>query len=401
MPHSANNIAPEKWQFVAQSSEESERIAQVPLTAWQDFRKRFYQKKKAFYSAVFIFVLLLLAIFGPQFSKYDYFTQELKMANLPPILSVVDIPLNADKSSLQRVYLSTSSFSLYGIDEQKVITGIVRAKKKDLMKKQQVFEFGDKQNPVRITLDYKTLPARLIDQNGQVLETSGWQWNRNNLLGTDHLGRDMMVRQFYGARISLAVAFVATLVNFFIGVFYGGLSGYLGGKVDMIMMRIVEIISTIPLTLYVILMMVLFDSGFLSIILAIGTVYWVDMARIVRGQILSLKQQDYISAAKTMGASTFWILSKHLLPNAIAPIIVTLTMLIPSAIFIESFMSFIGLGVTPPKASWGTLTREAIETLRAYPYQLFIPALAISMTMFAFNFLGDGLRDIFDPRLRR
>jgi oligopeptide transport system permease protein len=146
--------------------------------------------------------------------------------------------------------------------------------------------------------------------------------------------------------------------------------------------------------------MVVFNSGFFSVIIAIGSVYWVDMARIVRGQILTLKQQDYVAAARTMGASTGRILTRHLLPNSIGPILVALTMLIPSAIFIESFMSFIGLGVTPPEASWGTLTSEAVETLRAYPYQMFFPAAAISLTMFAFNFLGDGLRDALDPRLR-
>ena len=176
------------------------------------------------------------------------------------------------------------------------------------------------------------------------------------LFGTDQLGRDVLARQLYGARISLTVAGIATLVNFFIGVFYGGIAGYLGGRVDTLMMRFVEVISTIPLTLYVILIMVVFNSGFYSVIIAIGSVYWVDMARIVRGQILTLKQQDYVAAARTMGASTGRILTRHLLPNSVGPILVALTMLIPSAIFIESFMSFIGLGVTPPEASWGTLT---------------------------------------------
>jgi oligopeptide transport system permease protein len=147
--------------------------------------------------------------------------------------------------------------------------------------------------------------------------------------------------------------------------------------------------------------MVLFDSGLLSIVLAIGTVFWVDMARIVRGQILTLKQYDYVAAARTMGASPGRIIARHLLPNTVGPILVTLTMLIPSAIFIESFLSFIGLGVTPPLASWGTLTADAVETMRSYPYQLFFPAAAICLTMFAFNMLGDGLRDALDPKTRK
>lgn len=252
-----------------------------------------------------------------------------------------------------------------------------------------------------MVLDYSDGAPVLQQEDGPGITAGGTKWNRSYLFGTDQLGRDVLVRQLYGARISLAVAFVATLVNFVIGVTYGGLSGYIGGRVDMVMMRIVEIISTIPLTLYVILMMVVLQSGLLSVMLAIGTVFWVDMARIVRGQILTLKAQDYVAAARTMGASTRWIMAKHLLPNTIGPILVTATMLIPSAIFIESFMSFIGLGVTPPQASWGTLTSDAVETLRRYPHQLFFPATAISLTMFAFNFLGDGLRDALDPRLKQ
>lgn len=292
-----------------------------------------------------------------------------------------------------RFFFNASNFNLYEVTEDGRIAGLIRGKK-DLMKKQTVFSFGD----AEVTLS--TTAQTLTSADGVVLAPGGWQWNMSYLFGTDQLGRDVLARQLYGARISLTVAAIATLVNFFIGVFYGGIAGYLGGRVDTAMMRFVEVISTIPLTLYVILIMVVFNSGFFSVIIAIGSVYWVDMARIVRGQILTLKQQDYVAAARTMGASTGRILTRHLLPNSIGPILVALTMLIPSAIFIESFMSFIGLGVTPPEASWGTLTSEAVETLRAYPYQMFFPAAAISLTMFAFNFLGDGLRDALDPRLR-
>ena len=186
-----------------------------------------------------------------------------------------------------------------------------------------------------------------------------------------------------------------------IGIVFGGISGYLGGMVDTVMMRIVDIISTIPLTLYVILIMVLLGAGIQSIIIAIGTTYWVDMARVVRGQVLSLKNQEFVMAAKTIGSSTKTILLEHLIPNSMGSILVTVTMLIPSAIFMEAFLSYLGIGLQPPLASLGTMCNDATQNLRTCPYQLFIPALVICLIMFGFNFIGDGLRDALDPKLKK
>jgi len=389
-----SDIAPQMWEKLPPGDTAAVRTA-PSLTYWQDARRRLGRNKPAVLSIVFILLLILAAVFGPLFSPFSYADQNLKIANIPPAFETYSV--SGGEGQGTRFFLNASNFNLYEVDSDGHVLGLLRGERKDMLRKSQAFMFGD----TTITLDYSKLPARLLTADGQTLFPSGWSWNRTYLFGTDQLGRDVLVRQLYGARISLTVAFVATLVNFFIGIFYGGIAGYIGGKTDAVMMRIVEIISTIPLTLYVVLLMVVFDSGLYSIIIAIGSVFWVDMARIVRGQILSLKSQDYVAAARTMGAGTGRILTKHLLPNSIGPIIVTLTMLIPSAIFIESFMSFIGLGVTPPLASWGTLTSEAVETMRAYPHQLFFPAAAISLTMFAFNFLGDGLRDALDPRFRK
>ncbi|HED23965.1 MAG TPA: ABC transporter permease [Firmicutes bacterium] len=228
--------------------------------------------------------------------------------------------------------------------------------------------------------------------------------------GTDSLGRDQLVRVMYGARISLSVGFVAALTTFLIGVIYGGISGYAGGRVDNIMMRIVDILYSIPFLLWVIMLMVLFrelfpatggGAGLYSIFIALGLVFWLPMARIVRGQILSLKEQEFALAAQTIGAPKWKILFRHLIPNTMGPIIVTATLSIPEAIFSEAFLSFIGLGVSAPMASWGMLASDALSSLRSFPHLLMFPALAISVTLLAFNFLGDGLRDALDPRMRK
>jgi len=185
------------------------------------------------------------------------------------------------------------------------------------------------------------------------------------------------------------------------GVVYGGISAFAGGWIDNLMMRFVDILRSIPRLLYVILLMVVFGSGLKTVVLTIGLVYWLGMARIVRGQVLSLKNQEFVKAAKVMGASNRRILFRHLLPNAMGPIIVTTAMNIPAAIFTEAFLSFVGLGVSAPQASWGTLANNALGSLMTYPYLLFFPAIAISLTVLAFNFVGDGLRDSIDPRLRQ
>lgn len=232
--------------------------------------------------------------------------------------------------------------------------------------------------------------------------TQANQWpSVQHIFGTDSLGRDLFVRTMYGARISLSIGFVASFISLTIGVLYGGVSGLLGGKMDIIMMRIVDILYSIPSMIYVILLMVIIGPGLKSIFLTLGISYWVGMARIVRGEILKLKNEEFVLAAQVIGASKRRILIRELIPNAMGPIIVTLTLSIPNAIFNEAFLSFVGLGVSAPMASWGVLTNQAIGSLEIYPYQLLFPAAAITITILAFNFLGDGLRDALDPRLKR
>lgn len=221
-----------------------------------------------------------------------------------------------------------------------------------------------------------------------------------HLFGTDKFGRDIFVRVMYGARISLAVGFAAAGINLVIGVVYGGIAGYVGGKTDLIMMRIVDMLYSIPNLLYVILIMLIFGSNMFSVLLGICVSSWVGMARLVRTQVMSLKEQEFSLAAFVMGASRARILFKHLIVNSIGPIIVSLTMMVPSAIFQESFLGFVGIGISAPMSSWGTLANEARLVLNSYPIQIIWPVLSICLTMLALNFLGDGLGEALDPKKR-
>jgi len=224
--------------------------------------------------------------------------------------------------------------------------------------------------------------------------------NSVHWFGTDELGRDIFVRCWEGAKVSLFIALISTVINVTIGILYGGISGYVGGYTDMILMRIVEIIYSIPTLLWVILLMVVLGQGLGTIIIAISITGWGGMARIVRGQVLQLKQMEFVLAAKTLGADSSRIITRHLVPNTMGPIIINLTFQVPGAIFTEAMLSYIGLGLPEPYASWGTLAQRGARLFLIYPYQLAFPAVLICVTMLAFNLLGDGLRDSLDPRLR-
>lgn len=222
-----------------------------------------------------------------------------------------------------------------------------------------------------------------------------------HLFGTDDLGRDIFVRCWEGARVSLSIGLIVSILNGTIGILYGGIAGYFGGFADNIMMRFCELIAAIPQMLWVILLLLIMKPGVGPIIIAIAATGWIGMARLFRGQVFQIKEMEFVMASRTMGAGSIWIIVKHLFPNALSPIITNMAFAIPGAIFAESFLSYIGLGLPLPTASWGVLASDGANKLLSYPYQLVFPAILICITMLCFNLMGDGLRDALDPRMRQ
>jgi oligopeptide transport system permease protein len=224
--------------------------------------------------------------------------------------------------------------------------------------------------------------------------------SNGHFFGTDSLGRDVFVRTLYGGRISLLVGIVSTIVSLVIGVAYGVIAGYVGGKIDAIMMRIVDVLYALPFMFFVILLMVFFGRNIFLIFIAIGAVNWLDMARIVRGQTLAIKNKEYVEAAQALGVSTWDIMRRHIVPNLLGVVVIYMTLTIPQVILVESFLSFLGLGVQEPLTSWGMLVKEGAEDMQNMTWLLMIPGAFLATTLFCFNFIGDGLRDALDPRDR-
>ena len=327
--------------FAAASDEEKAQIVtqRESVSFMKDAMRRLAKNKMAMACLVILIIITLIAIFVPMFYPYEYTKQDVTAKYLQPV-------------------------------------------------------------------EYSRKEQARIDRGEDVFP---------HIMGTDNLGRDYCIRVIYGTRISLMVGFISALIVVIIGILYGSISGYFGGRVDIIMMRIVDIIYSLPDVLIVILLSVAIKdvistskneliiklgAGMISIFIVFGLLYWVGMARQVRGQILSIKEQEYVLAARAMGASPAHIIMKHMIPNCVSVIIITAAMQIPSAIFTESFLSFVGMGVSMPMPSLGSLASDARSGLVSYPYMLLFPAATIFLIVLSFNLLGNGLRDAFDPKLR-
>lgn len=236
------------------------------------------------------------------------------------------------------------------------------------------------------------------EYDSQNLDLGAIPPSANHWLGTDIFGRDVLTQILYGGRISLAVGFIATIVALVIGVSWGAIAGYYGGRIDAIMMRFVDVLYALPFMIFIILLMVVFGRNIILLFLAIGAVEWLTMARIMRTQVQSIKQKEFVEAATSIGLSPLVILYRHIIPNAVGPMIVYTTLTIPSVMLLEAFLSFLGLGIQPPATSWGLLISYGAETMEEYPWLLVFPGSALTLTLFALNFLGDGMRDALDVR---
>lgn len=242
--------------------------------------------------------------------------------------------------------------------------------------------------------DYSTIPAQreLIEARPPSLL---------HPMGTDPQGRDILARVLYGGRISLMVGIISTFVSLLIGVTYGSVAGYLGGRIDSVMMRVVDVLFAIPYMMLVIVLLALFEKSLFLLFAALGAVSWLTMARIVRGQVLSLKHQEFVEAARSIGVPTWKIILRHLVPNTLSPVIVYATLTVPSVMLQEAFLSYLGLGVQAPLSSWGTLASEGAQNIAIFPWMMIFPGVVMALTLFSLNFVGDGLRDALDPQMRK
>ncbi|MDW4428048.1 ABC transporter permease [Staphylococcus saprophyticus] len=305
---------------------------------WQDAWAQLKRNKLAVVGMIGLIIIILLALIGPLLSSHDYAEQDVERRNLPAKIPVLD----------QIPFLPFDGEGAQGVDAYK--------------------EAGVKGN----------------------------FW-----FGTDQLGRDLWSRTWQGAQVSLFIGVVAALLDIFIGVVYGAISGFFGGRIDNVMQRIIEVVASIPTLIVVILFVLIFEPSIWTIILAMAITGWIGMSRVVRGEFLKLKNQEFVLASKTLGASKIKLIFKHILPNTLGVIVVTSMFTVPNAIFFEAFLSFIGIGVPAPRTSLGSLVNEGRAMLLIHPHELFIPALVLSLLILFFYLFSDGLRDAFDPKMRR
>ncbi|MBB4007358.1 ABC transporter permease [Allorhizobium taibaishanense] len=351
---------------------------------------RFRRNKPAMGGCVILLLIALFSFVGPLFSSHSYDQVFSSYVSVPP--SLKPFP---DPASLQQVAEGAATRARLKLDSFTLESGVFTVKiSSDKPIDPRTVRYFDRVNEFHDTRVAETS----ADQMSMTL--TGRVTQEYFFFGTDSNGRDLMVRVMLGGQISIAVGLAASLVSLGIGVIYGATSGYLGGRVDNIMMRIVEILYSLPFVFLVVVMVVFFGRSILLMFLVIGAVQWLEMARIVRGQTLSLKRREFVGAAEALGLNDWQIIRRHIIPNTIGPVIVFVTVVVPQVILTESFLSFLGLGVQAPLASWGTLISDGAQNIQNTPWLLIFPAVFFVVTLFSLNFVGDGLRDALDPKDR-
>ncbi|SDM99010.1 oligopeptide ABC transporter permease [Bacillus sp. OK048] len=377
-----NNIPKDLFVPLVRKEDTSEKISAPSRTFFQDAKRTLFSNKPAVFSMFLIALIIILSIVGPWMNNFGSDEQDLKRAKMPPRVPVLE---NISWLGLD----GTLSGTFQGKDvNQATAKANARFAKKEFVDLEVINKGDGTLNSAEVKATYHIYDAK------EMKDTYFW-------MGSDALGRDQWTRLWEGTQVSLIIAFVAAVLDLVIGVAYGGISGFYGGRVDNILQRIAEILVGIPNLVIILLMMLVLKPGIVSIVIALSITGWIGMSRIVRGEVLKLKNQEFVLASRTLGTSNGTIIRKHLVPNISGIIIINTMFSVPGAIFFEAFLSFIGLGIVPPDASLGSLIDLGFDNLRLYPYMLVFPAIIISVLMIAFNIVGDGLRDAFDPKMHK
>jgi oligopeptide transport system permease protein len=378
-----NNIPKDLFVPLVRKEDTSEKISAPSRTFFQDAKRTLLGNKPAVFSMILILIIIIMSIVGPWMNDFGSDEQDLKRAKMPPRVPVLE---NVSWLGMD----GTLSGKFQGKDvQQATAKANARFDNKEDFIDIEVLNKGDgTRNSAEVEATFRIYEAK------DMKDTYFW-------FGSDALGRDQWTRLWEGTRVSLIIAFVAAVLDLVIGVAYGGISGFYGGRVDNVMQRIAEILVGIPNLVIILLMMLVLKPGIISIVIALSITGWIGMSRIVRGEVLKLKNQEFVLASRTLGTSNGTIIRKHLVPNISGIIIINTMFSVPGAIFFEAFLSFIGLGIVPPDASLGSLIDLGFDNLRLYPYMLVFPAIVISVLMIAFNIVGDGLRDAFDPKMHK
>ncbi|MDR7078737.1 oligopeptide transport system permease protein [Neobacillus niacini] len=378
-----NNIPKDLFVPLVRKEDTSEKISAPSRTFFQDARRTLLNNKPAVFSMILILIIIIMSIAGPWMNNFGSDEQDLKRAKMPPRVPVLE---NVSWLGVDGTLMAT--FQGKDVNQATAKANARFDNNEDFIDLEVINEGDGTKNSAEVKATYHIYEAK------DMKDTYFW-------FGSDALGRDQWTRLWEGTRVSLIIAFVAAVLDLVIGVAYGGISGFYGGKVDNVMQRIAEILVGIPSLVIILLMMLVLKPGIISIVIALTITGWIGMSRIVRGEVLKLKNQEFVLASRTLGTSNGTIIRKHLVPNISGIIIINTMFTVPGAIFFEAFLSFIGLGIVPPDASLGSLIDLGFDNLRLYPYMLVFPAIVISVLMIAFNIVGDGLRDAFDPKMHK